>query len=52
VKDPYFPEFFPYKTVYNYLQDIKERERIIKENLMMISLSRKTIEKFLKCSEK
>jgi hypothetical protein len=51
MNDNSFPEFFPHRQVFIYLMDMKERERIIKENLMMISMSREYIEKVLKSSE-
>lgn len=46
-----YSQNIPYKEVCIYLEDIKEREKIIDENLKMISLSRETIEKLL-CSSK
>lgn len=43
--------YFPYKTVSLHLEEIKERERIINENVTFISLSREYIQKLLTSAE-
>ena len=44
-------DYFPRKRIYNCLEDIQLRERIIEDNLKFITMSRQAIEKLLQAWE-